>query len=59
VQPPLINGSKVAIPAADEPSPSGDVSRRVWAKPVLAELPRLTELTLQMGSSIGGGPTVF
>ncbi|MDH3291294.1 MAG: hypothetical protein OEO20_10515 [Gemmatimonadota bacterium] len=34
-----------------DPTPS----RRPWATPQLTELPRLTDLTLQTGSPIGGG----
>jgi len=49
-----------------EPSAPPRDSRRPWVKPEVAELPRLTELTLQTGSPIdgggdtgGGGSTVF
>jgi hypothetical protein len=51
-------------PTPDRQPPS--VPRRSWSTPRVAELPRLTELTLQTGDSIpggggtgGGGSTVF
>lgn len=38
-----------------EPSAPERRVRRAWVKPELIELPRLTDLTLQTGSPIGGG----
>ncbi len=47
-------------------SSAGPRVKRPWLAPEIAELPRLTELTLQTGDSIegigstgGGGSTVF
>jgi hypothetical protein len=47
-------------------SPSQPAPRRPWVKPAVADLPRLTELTLTTGPGIpgsggpgGGGSTVF
>lgn len=47
--------------AADTPSvttPARPQPRRAWVRPEVADLPRLTELTLQTGPAIpgGGGP---
>jgi hypothetical protein len=41
-----------SVPRAPRPS------RRAWVRPEVADLPRLTELTLQTGPGIpgGGGP---
>jgi hypothetical protein len=51
---------------AESPSPRTPAGRRPWVAPRVAELPRLTELTLQTGDAIpgggntgGGGSTVF
>ena len=47
-----------------EPAPSSDdrradvdqaPKRRTWKPPIVEELPRLTDLTLQTGSAIVGG----
>ncbi|HXC25607.1 MAG TPA: hypothetical protein VNU46_06805 [Gemmatimonadaceae bacterium] len=41
-------------PDTDIPSDS-EHARRPWTPPVIRELPRLTDLTLQTGSGIPGG----
>jgi len=54
--------------SGDQPQavPPDAKSKRPWVKPEVAQLPRLTDLTLQTGSPIpgfgdpgGGGSTVF
>lgn len=49
--------------ADDRPDPqdpkAAPVTQRRWKKPVVEDLPPLSDLTLQTGSSIGGGESVF
>jgi hypothetical protein len=52
--------------AQQTPAPAAAPQRRPWTAPAVADLPRLTELTLQTGGFIpggggtgGGGSTVF
>ncbi len=51
---------------APQPAPPDARRKRPWVPPEVTELPRLTDLTLQTGSPIGGigdpgggGSTVF
>jgi hypothetical protein len=49
----------------NEKTPQSEPMRREWSPPEIEDLPRLTDLTLQTGSPIGGtgnpgtGSTVF
>ncbi|MDH3369679.1 MAG: hypothetical protein OEO17_17720 [Gemmatimonadota bacterium] len=43
---------------APNPGPNADLpptEKKRWTKPQITDLPRLTDLTLQTGSPIGGG----
>ena len=40
---------------ADTAKPGTEVTKLPWVKPLIDDLPRLTDLTLQTGSPIGGG----
>ena len=46
-------------PVAAEPARSPEEAKQAWIAPEIEALPRLTELTLQTGNPIPGGPSIF